>query len=206
MLTSPTESLSSASSTAGSPIAQSPHPNAWFPPIPRRRADKTVKFNLPRLPRYYATPLNEDTDSTPLQVYGLEQREPSIAEKPKLLRRMSHALDDIKEDFSLQLEPRERLKSRNRHSTFMLDTSVGGSGLRSSGSSLSGGESPMTSEPPRPRPISTFSIDNWNPPAPAQSLSRRLSNRLGFSQKKRFRPGQGASISQPNLIGSSTQM
>ncbi|KAK1148733.1 hypothetical protein N8T08_008618 [Aspergillus melleus] len=200
MLTSPTESLSASSSSSGSPIAQSPHPKAWFPSIPSRRAEKV------RLPRYYATPLKGTPDSTPLQMYGLEQREPSIAEKPKLLRRMSHALDDIKEDFSLQLEPREKLKSRHRQSTFMLDTSVGGSSGpgSSAGSSLSGAESPMAMEPPRPRPMSTFSVDNWTPPS--RSLTRRLSTRLGLSQKKRFRPGQGASISQPNLIGSSTQM
>ncbi|KAI9040710.1 uncharacterized protein KD926_007791 [Aspergillus affinis] len=205
MLTSPTESLSASSSSSGSPIIQNPHPKAWFPSIPRRRAEKV---RVPRLPRYYATPLKENTpNSTPLQLYGLEEREPSIAEKPKLLRRMSYALDDIKEDFSLQLEPREKLKSRHRQSTFMLDTSVGGSSGpgSSAGSSLSGGESPMTMESPRPRPMSTFTVDNWTPP-PSQSLTRRLSTRLGLSQKKRFRPGQGASISQPNLIGSSMQM
>lgn len=205
MLTSPTDSLSSSSSS--SPIAQSPHPNAWFPSLPRRRAEKTPKA---RLPRYYATPLKQDTPgSTPLQVYGLEQREPSIAEKPKTLRRMSHALADIKEDFSLQLEP-QKLKSRRRQSTIMLDTNQAGSGLGSSGpgssagSSLSGAESPNVSEPPRSRPMSIFSVDNWTPPT--RSLSRRISNRLSFAQKKRFRPGQGGSISQPNLIGSSTQM
>ena len=54
--------------------------------------------------------MNDTSSRTPLQAYGLEQREPSIVEdrerdrSTKLLRRVSHALDDIKEDVSLQLQ------------------------------------------------------------------------------------------------------
>ncbi|KAA8646514.1 hypothetical protein EYZ11_012438 [Aspergillus tanneri] len=188
MFTSPTDSPSSSSNA--SPISQHPHPHAWFPSLPRRHAEKV------RYPRYYSTPLDKDSpDSTPLHLYGLEQREPSIMlEKPKLLRRVSYALDDIKEG--------EKLKTKRRQSTFMHESANMSSGAMSSaGSSLSGAE---MSEPPRSRPMSIFSVDHWSPPT--RGLSRRLSIRLSLSRGKRFRPGQGASISQPNLIGSSTQL
>jgi hypothetical protein len=133
-------------------------------------------------------------------MYGLEQREPSIyGDRPsKLLHRFSHALDDIKEDFSLQLDPRN---SKRRQSTLMLDISAPGSRA----GSLSGSESPVA-EPARPRPMSmmstNMSTDNFTPPT--RRLSRRLTL-LGF-RKNRLRKGQAASISQPNLIGSSTQI
>lgn len=191
MLTSSSDSNSSCSN---SPISQHPHPQAYFPSLPRRREPA-------KCPRYYSTPLRADSpESTPLQMYGLEQREPSLYgdRSSKLLRRFSHALDDIKEDFSLQLDPRttaEKIRSKRRQSTLMLDTSVPGS--RSS--SLSGSESPEMV--PRPRPMSMMSKDHAFAP-PTRRLSRRLTI-LGF-RKNRFR-GQ-ASISQPNLIGSSTQM
>ncbi|KAE8351699.1 hypothetical protein BDV28DRAFT_136524 [Aspergillus coremiiformis] len=196
MLTS--SSSSSNSSCSNSPISQHPHPQAYFPPFPRRR--ESAKY-----PRYYSTPLRPDSpESTPLQLYGLEQREPSIYgdRQSKLLRRFSHALDDIKEDFSLQLDPRtttEKIRSKRRQSTLILDTNIPGSRA----GSLSGPESPVTEEPPRSRPMSMMSNDHSFIPA-TRRLSRRLSM-LGF-RKHRLRGGQAASISQPNLIGSSTQM
>ncbi|KAE8145175.1 hypothetical protein BDV25DRAFT_165227 [Aspergillus avenaceus] len=194
-----TSSSDTSSSGSNSPISQHPHPQAYFP-VPRRREPA-------RCPRYYSTPLKADLpESTPLQVYGLEQREPSIygeMRQSKLLRRFSHALDDIKEDFSLQLDPRtttDKIRSKRRQSTLMLDTSAPGS----RNGSISGGESPMSSEPPRPRPMSVFSSAEHLSP-PTRRLSRRLTM-LGFSRKHRVRGSQTASISQPNLIGSSTQM
>ncbi|KAF7594925.1 hypothetical protein BBP40_007961 [Aspergillus hancockii] len=184
-------SSDSNSSCSNSPISQHPHPQAYFPAVPRRRVETA------RCPRYYSTPLKADSpESTPLQMYGLEQREPSLyGDRPsKLLRRFSHALDDIKEDFSLQLDPRN---SKRRQSTLMLDISAPGSRA----GSISGSESPVAAEPARPRPMSMMSTDNFIPPT--RRLSRRLTL-LGF-RKNRLRGGQ-ASISQPNLIGSSTQM
>ncbi|OGM41903.1 hypothetical protein ABOM_009798 [Aspergillus bombycis] len=191
-----TSSSSDSSSCSNSPISQHPHPQAYFPSLPRRR--EPVKC-----PRYYSTPLRSDSpESTPLQMYGLEQREPSLyGDRPStLLRRFSHALDDIKEDFSLQLDPRnttEKIRSKRRQSTLMLDTSAPGSRA----GSLSGSES--VAEVPRARPMSMMSTDNSFIP-PTRRLSRRLTL-LGF-RKNRLRGGQAASISQPNLIGSSTQM
>ncbi|KAE8380584.1 hypothetical protein BDV26DRAFT_257320 [Aspergillus bertholletiae] len=191
-----TSSSSDSSSCSNSPISQHPHPQAYFPSLPRRR--EPVKC-----PRYYSTPLRSDSpESTPLQIYGLEQREPSLyGDRPStLLRRFSHALDDIKEDFSLQLDPRnttDKIRSKRRQSTLMLDTSAPGSRA----GSLSGSESPT--EAPRARPMSMMSTDNNFTP-PTRRLSRRLTL-LGF-RKNRLRGGQAASISQPNLIGSSTQM
>ncbi|RJE21387.1 hypothetical protein PHISCL_06257 [Aspergillus sclerotialis] len=160
-----------------SPISQQ---TPAFPSVPRRRV---AKFR-----RFYSSPLNDSSESTPLDVYGLEQREPSIMEKRRnRLQRVSYALDDIKEDFSVQLNPRttaEKLKRRT--STFIQDSS------RPS--------TPVSSEPSRSRPMSIFSVNDWSPP---RRLSRRLSSFSSFSMRRGSR--NQASISQPNLIGSSTQ-
>lgn len=163
--------------------------------------------------------MNDTSSRTPLQEYGLEQREPSIVEdrerdrSTKLLRRVSHALDDIKEDVSLQLDSRgtaDRMRVRRRESAFF--TGGGGGG---------GGEDDNKPQPPssmpsplgalrtgRPdtaasRPLSLFSLDLGRVQG-GRRLSRRLSM-LGSNlshKRKRF----GESISQPNLIGSSTPM
>lgn len=143
-----------------------------------------------KYPRFYSSPLEEGPE-TPLQVYGLEQREPSIIEKPKLLRRVSHALDDIKEDFSLQ-DTANKIK---RRSTLLLDGHLGTPSR------------PQTAAgPPRSRPMSIISVEAWS--SPPGRLSRRLSRRLSiFSSSSRKASGgsKTASISSPNLIGSSTQ-
>ncbi|KAL4891967.1 hypothetical protein BDV59DRAFT_181353 [Aspergillus ambiguus] len=200
MLGSPTDS--STSSCTDSPVSQHPPIHAW-PSVPRaRRAPEPVKT-----PRFYSTPLDKDSpDSTPLQRYGLEEREPSIMERPKLLHRVSHALDDIKEDFSL---PAERLRASRRLSTLILTDSNGNSSpLQPPRSSPNASSSslpvPMERAPPRSMSSRTLlAID-----APARRLSRRLSSSLSFSssKKKAFRDSRGASISQPNLIGASTQI
>lgn len=153
-----------------------------FPAPPRR--------HRPTFRRFYSSPLNESSDSTPLQVYGLEQREPSIIEKPRnRLQRVSYALDDIKEDFTVQLNPRttaEKLKRRT--SIFVQDASRPGT--------------PEPAERSSGRPMSILSFDNWS--SPPRRLSRRLSSFSSFSRRKGTARSQ-ASISQPSLIGSSTQ-
>ncbi|ODM14810.1 hypothetical protein SI65_09804 [Aspergillus cristatus] len=149
--------------------------------------------------RFYSSPLSDTSSTpdpkTPLQAYGLEQREPSIAEeKPHLLRRVSHALDDIKEDFSLGLDARgtaEKIRSRRRGSVFFEAP-------------------PSSSLAPRPesaRPLSIFStagsVDHGSGSA-GKRISRRLSMFGGGFSQRRKRVGE--SISQPNLIGSSTHL
>ncbi|KAL5365717.1 hypothetical protein BJX96DRAFT_169333 [Aspergillus floccosus] len=199
MLGSPTDS--STSSYTDSPVSQHPPVHVW-PTAPRgRRAAESVKT-----PRFYSTPLDKDApDSTPLQRYGLEEREPSIMERPKLLHRFSHALDDIKEDFTL---PAERLRSSRRLSTLILpDGASTAPPLQPPRTSINMSTTslpvPMERVPPRTSSSRSFlAVD-----APARRLSRRLSSSLSFSSKKKiFRESGGASISQPNLIGSSTQI
>ncbi|KAJ5347384.1 hypothetical protein N7541_001704 [Penicillium brevicompactum] len=171
MLTSPNSSTSSVSSEPRSPHQQ-----------PTRRSPMPIKY-----PRFYSSPVDEDTNSTPLQMYGLEQREPSIYGKPpKLLRRVSHALGDIREDLSLDTE---KLK---RRSTILFDP-------------ISPREIPVTSHgPPRSRPMSIISFDNWS--GPTRGMSQRISRRLSvFSSRGKPTSSKGASISSPNLIGSSTE-
>ncbi|KAJ5815828.1 hypothetical protein N7447_008061 [Penicillium robsamsonii] len=151
----------------------------------------TVKY-----PRFYSSPVDEETESTPLQVYGLEQREPSIYDKPpKLFRRVSHVLGDIREDFSM--DARQTTEKLKRRSTMFSD----GPGLSAPPSR----SAPMTSHgPPRSRPISIISFDNWS--APKRGMSQRISRRLSvFSLRGKPASTKGASISSPNLIGSSTQ-
>ena len=196
MLGSPTDS--STSSYTDSPVSQHPPVHVW-PAAPRvRRVPEPVKT-----PRFYSTPLDKDApDSTPLQRYGLEEREPSICERPKLLHRFSHALDDIKEDFTL---PAERLRASRRLSTLILpDAAALQQPPRTSPSaSTTSLPVPMERAPPRTSSSRSFLAVE----APARRLSRRLSSSLSFSAKKKFfRESRGASISQPNLIGSSTQM
>ncbi|BCR98799.1 uncharacterized protein AKAW2_40482A [Aspergillus luchuensis] len=191
MLTS-SSTDSSRSSFSGSPVSQHPpHHQVWFPPAPRRRPQHY------KIPRYYSTPVREDVpDSTPLQMYGLEERAPSIAEKPKLLRRFSHALDDIKEDLTLQPSS-EKIRSKRRQSIFGIDEIPGSSGSISSPSM----DVPVAAEPqpPRPRPLSILASE------PSRRLSRRFSI-FGSRRSKKLTPGQAGSISQPNLIGASTQI
>ncbi|RHZ45662.1 uncharacterized protein CDV56_101821 [Aspergillus thermomutatus] len=120
---------SSRDSYPDSPVSLSGHNltinNPVFSfPVPQCRR---TRRDIPKIHRYYSTPLRADSpDSTPLQMYGLEQREPSIYEKPRLLRRFSHALDDIKEDVSLQLDPNNvasKIRSR-RQSMLMFDAAA----------------------------------------------------------------------------------
>lgn len=158
--------------------------------------------------RFYSSPLSDDSPDpkTPLQAYGLEQREPSIilddasARPNKLLRRVSHALDDIKEDFSLQLDSRgtaDRMRCRRRESAFFEGPPVA---MPSPLGALRNGR-PETAAS---RPLSIFSLDFHAGGGPTRRLSRRLSmlgTNLSQRGRKRFE-----SISQPNLIGSSTHM
>ncbi|KAL2867299.1 uncharacterized protein BJX67DRAFT_82260 [Aspergillus lucknowensis] len=205
-------SSNSSQSSIDSPIG--PHQSAsytWLPPIPRRREP-------PKYPRFYSTPLNQDEpDSTPLHVYGLEEREPSIAERPRRFLRFSRALDDIQEDFALrQPLPRQstaetiQARRQSTFSSFFFDNgsnpalgrehSISGSGSSRAHSSGSGSSanSPDAERPPVP------SMPD-GPMRPLRRLSRRLSV-LSFSQRKaRYRAGS-ASISQPNLIGSSNNV
>lgn len=152
--------------------------------------------NSAKSSRFYSSALNDSTDSTPPQVYGWEQREPSIIEKPRSrpLRRMSYALVDIKEDFfSGQLNPRataEKLKRRT--SLFIQD------GPPASTPDLS-----RSSTQRLPRRMSILSLDTWS--SPPQRLGRRLSSLTSFSRRKGPKSRE-ASISQPNLLGSSTEL
>lgn len=147
----------------------------------------------PKYPRFYTSPMEEAPESTPLNMYGLEQRPASFVEKPKLLRRVSHALDDIKEDFAYNLaDPNSAAAKLKRRSTFFMDGNIANTGR------------PETvAGPPRSRPMSIMSTEAFS--APQRGLSRRLSRRLsifGGRGKGMERP-HTASISTPNLIGSS---
>lgn len=151
----------------------------------------TVKY-----PRFYSSPMDQETDATPVQIYGLEQREPSIHRgSPKLLSRVSHVLDDIRED--LVIDAHQTTEKLKRYSTINHD----GHGLSAPPTRPEG---PMTSHgPPRSRPMSIISFDNWSSPTGRMSrLSRRFSV---FSSRNKLNRSKEASISSPNLIGSSTQ-
>ncbi|KAJ5220254.1 hypothetical protein N7468_009458 [Penicillium chermesinum] len=144
----------------------------------------------PKYPRFYASPL-DDGAPTPVQMYGFEQREPSIIEKPKLFHRVSHALGDIKEDMSFNLaDPESAAAKLRRRSTLIFD----------------GLNRPSTaSAPPRSsRAMSIISIDSWA--GPQRGLSRRLSRRLSIFGRSKGNQPQTQSISTPNLISSSNHM
>ncbi|KAG0153571.1 hypothetical protein PDIDSM_2225 [Penicillium digitatum] len=141
--------------------------------------------------RFYSSPMDDETDSTPLEVYGLEQREPSIYSKPpKLLRRVSQVLGDIREDLSM--DARQTTEKLKRRSTMFYD----GPGFTTP---LSRPEAPVTSHrPPRPRSMSIISFDNWSPKG---GMSQRISRRLSiFSSRGKPTSSQEGSISSPNLI------
>lgn len=191
MLTSSSATTSTYSSSAASSDPHLPyqHPQPLstlsLASQHQRRTPMAIKY-----PRFYSSPL-DDTLSTPLQLYGHEQREPSIYEKPKLLRRVSHALDDIKEDFSLNLDPaRSTANKIKRRSTLLFDGSFGA------------GPRPETADGSLPSSMSIMSVS-----APQRGLSRRLSRRLSIfsTRRKGATVSKVASISSPNLIGSSTQ-
>ncbi|KAJ5288793.1 hypothetical protein N7478_001823 [Penicillium angulare] len=151
---------------------------------------------VPKYPRFYSSPMEEAPDSTPLNLYGLEQRPLSIIEKPKLLRRVSHALDDIKEDLAYQLADSDAAAKLKRRSTLFLDGSF------NAPSNAPNSRPGTVNGPPRSRPMSIISMDTWS--APQRGLSRRLSRRLSiFSRGKGDTRPNTASISTPNLIGSS---
>ncbi|CEJ57455.1 hypothetical protein PMG11_06147 [Penicillium brasilianum] len=194
MLTSSSATNSSYSSSVASSDPHLPYQN----PQPMstlslgsqhpRRTPMSVKY-----PRFYSSPLDDGLE-TPLQIYGYEQRAPSIYEKPRLFRRVSHALDDIKEDFSLNVDPtRSAANKIKRRSTLLLDANFGTT------------PRPETADGPMPmrsRPMSIFSVST-----PQRGLSRRLSRRLSIfsTRSKTATVSNSASISSPNLIGSSTQ-
>ncbi|KAL3482222.1 hypothetical protein BJX99DRAFT_252933 [Aspergillus californicus] len=210
----PSSSSNSSQSSFDSPTSQyPPQQNAWFPSMPRRR----VPVEIPKYPRFYSTPLNNEIpESTPLRIYGLEEREPSIAEKPRRFVRFSRALDDIKEDFTSQPHARNtadaiRARRQSTFSTFfdnnysnptLSSTLNSASGAGFSSASLNSVSSPgsISDRPPVPPIPSEPSVSR-----PFRRLSRRLSG-LSFSQRKAKYRGGGASISQPNLIGSSNHI
>ncbi|KAJ5626279.1 hypothetical protein N7510_002588 [Penicillium lagena] len=152
----------------------------------------------PKFRRFYSSPVDEGIDSTPLEMYGIEQRPPSFIERPsKLLRRVSHALDDIKEDYSLQLDVRATADRLKRRSTlFMFD------GSNTAEDSGSRPQTSMTAGAPRSRPISIISIDGWS--SQPRRLSRRLTRRISSWRHSKAPAPPTASISSPSLIGSST--
>ena len=151
----------------------------------RQQSRMPIKYR-----RFYSSPLDESSDSTPLQLYGLEQREPSIMEKPRLLHRVSNALDDIKEDFSLQIDPRSSANKIKRRSTF-FDGTVGPHSRPETA------DGSFTRSPPR----SIVSMDAYS--LPQRRLTRRLSRHFSvFSRHKSM--SSATTISPPNLIGSST--
>lgn len=214
----PSSASNSSQSSFDSPVSQFPPQQHVWPVLPRRK-------EAPKCPRFYSTPVNQDhPDSTPLQMYGLEEREPSIVERPRRFLRFSRALDDIKEDFSSASpstpnfrNTAEAIRAR-RQSTFSsfffdnnsnptlssMPASASASVFHSStGSSASFADSDRAFPPPPPIPEDS---DQPARPGLGRRLSRRLS-RLSFSQRRpSYRAAGGASISQPNLIGSSNQL
>ncbi|CAP92629.1 hypothetical protein E8E15_003069 [Penicillium rubens] len=191
MLISSASNSSYSSSVSSEHLSPYQHPPTSTLSLNTRRTPMTVKY-----PRFYSSPVDQETDSTPLQLYGLEQREPSIYGKPpKLLRRVSHVLGDIREDLSM--DARQTTEKLKRRSTMLYDGPSTAPPSRS--------EAPMTSHgPPRSRPMSIISFDNWS--SPTRGMSQRLSRRLSvFSSRSKPTSSKGASISSPNLIGSSTQ-
>ncbi|KAJ5818045.1 hypothetical protein N7474_003636 [Penicillium riverlandense] len=201
MLTSSSTDVSSQSSSSSS---GEPSRSPYRHPQPasslslgsqRPRRDTTA----PKCRRFYSSPVDEGIDSTPLQMYGLEQRPPSFVERPpKLLRRVSHALDEIKEDYSLQLDVRATADKLKRRSTlFLFD------GSNTAEDSCPRPQTSMTaSAAPRSRPMSIMSFDAWS--SPPRRLSRRLTRRISSWRHSKAPAPPTASISSPNLIGSST--
>ncbi|CAI7625338.1 unnamed protein product [Penicillium glandicola] len=184
MLTSSATDSSYSSSVSSEHPSPYQHPPASSLSLNSRRTPMAVKY-----PRFYSSPMDQETDSTPLDVYGLEQREPSIYGKPpKLLRRVSHVLGDIREDFSQ--DARQTTQKLKRRSTMFSPPP-------------SRSEAPMTSHgPPRSRPLSIISFDNWS--YPKRGMGQRISRRLSIFSRNKASPPM-SSISSPNLIGSSTE-
>lgn len=238
-----------------------------YPPNPQKQrrilphlqiTPKTTTATKTR--RFYSSPLNDSSPRTPLQIYGLEQREPSIVEKPRLFRRFSHALDDIKEDLPLQLDPRntaQKIKKRRESMLFMSDNTTAtttttptpttpttpptprsttravtmpvvtasappppsrsASPFRSSPPSRSGTTNTSTSTSTKTKTSSNNNRNllnhNNNNSKVSVTLSRREKLGRTFSilsftsvRRKNVHSNKGASISQPNLIGSSNQI
>ena len=173
--------------------------------------------------RYYSSPVNNECQSTPVELYGLETRQPSIVERPKLLNRFSSALDDIKEDIPLQLDPRNTAQKIRRRTSSMLvldSSTVGSGGGRESdaadrGSMMPGAHStgPSPAPPSRTATVNNVDINGGSTRSHRkESLSarekfgRRLSIlSLGSVRRKGSRSHGLASISQPDLLGSSNE-
>lgn len=215
-----TSSATDFSSDFSSLSSSSPRPSPYHHPTPpstlslgsqRRHQDPMPT----KTTRFYSSPLESDSDSTPLQIYGLEQRPSSmvVEEKSRLLSKVANALDDIKEDFPLQIDTRETAHKLKRQSTLIFNAAARPGSSSSACSSQSNASTPDLSAktttatpanpggPPRSRTFSLISLDTWS--SPSRGLRRRLTRRLS---RKPVPPPKGtASISSPNLIGSSTQ-
>ncbi|KAL4931083.1 uncharacterized protein BDV17DRAFT_20413 [Aspergillus undulatus] len=209
----PSSASNSSQSSFDSPISQyPPQQHAWVNILPRRRE------HIPKYPRFYSTPLSqEEPDSTPLHIYGLEEREPSINERPRRFLRFSRALDDIKEDFTSPTTPNPRntaeairARRQSTFSSFFFDNNSNptlGVSRTSTSASFStsnfharSNASSVSIPPPPPIPS-----DDEQPVKLGRRLTRRLS-RFSFSQRRASYRAGNASISQPNLIGSSNQL
>ncbi|KAJ5884775.1 hypothetical protein N7495_009285 [Penicillium taxi] len=134
---------------------------------------------------------NAAKSSTPVEIYGYESREPSIAERPKVFRRFSRALENATDDFSA-----DPLVIRNkRTSALFFDDSVPIVRPRTTGGPGH-----------RPRPVSMASFQPpFVPsisPAPEKNFSRHFTRPFSVFGRK---SSASASTLPPNLISSTNQ-
>lgn len=158
----------------------------------------TASVRMPKTSsRFYSSPMNETTNLNPVELYGLEMREPSVIEKPKLLHRITDALNDAKKDLSLRFNPDLdadkttqchylAFRARNfRHLLLRQNASI------------------MSRWSPRSHPVSIDS-DAYLPPTPHPRRSRKMAWWPShFKKSRKNSVFNGVIMSSPDVVSAS---
>ncbi|KAJ5475649.1 hypothetical protein N7539_007936 [Penicillium diatomitis] len=151
-------------------------------------------------PRFYSSPV-QDGYGTPVQLYGLERREPSIHEKPKRSRRISYALGGIEENLSSMNSDTTPMRATankiRRRPTLRLGSSPVPPVMAPSPRIMEDGAST-----PQFPPESAWSISTTQTSGFARRLTRRLSV---FSMRRKTAVQSGREMPSPDSIGSPLQ-
>ncbi|EPS27119.1 hypothetical protein PDE_02060 [Penicillium oxalicum 114-2] len=194
---SSSNSLSLASSSSHLPYH---HPQPMSSLSLGSQSSRHTSTSTGKTPRFYSSPVQNGFE-TPLQLYGLERREPSIHEKRKRSRRISHALGEIAENpappFKLDTVTSPPINKLRRRSTFLRGSPPVSAAASSPRSMVDG---PCT---PQSEPGSAWSISTTQ----SHSFTHRLVRRLSVLSIRRKNPMQSSlsGVALSNGIGPSMQ-
>lgn len=163
----------------------------------RRLEDTTSKGMPGKHSRFYFSPINEKTNLNPVQLYGLEMREPSIIEKPTLLLRVVDALRHAMEDDARLFNDNTGGNGTTQyHSLLFHDCNFTVSASEQKDAMLL--RSSLRSQP------ASLNSDAYFSPSLRQRLVRKLIRWPSFWAKSRESPGSNGFTNSPTEVVSSS--